>query len=242
MRYNNIVPAKFAERLNRFVAVVELDGRHENVHVKNTGRCRELLIPGSDVYLTAPGTEGRKLRYDLVAVRKSDGRLVNIDSMAPNKVMAEWLSTQPFSLVKPEFRFGASRIDFMAEYTPGTPQRLLIEVKGCTLEIDGNGYFPDAPTIRGAKHLRELTDALSQGYDSVLAFVIQMEGVREVRPNTGTDPEFAKALSKATAAGVRQINFTCRVQPDLLEITGFDPPGLTPCLNAGNSQVCNSQV
>ena len=237
MRYNNIVRATFAERLNRFVAIVELDGRRETVHVKNTGRCRELLIPGSDVYLTAPGTEGRKLKYDLVAVRTSDGRLVNIDSMAPNKAMAEWLSTQPFSYVKPEFRFGTSRIDFMAEYQPGAPRRLLMEVKGCTLEINGKGYFPDAPTIRGARHLYELTEALSLGYDSVLAFVIQMEGVREVLPNTGTDPEFAKALSEATNAGVRQINFTCRVEPDCLEITGFCPPGLTPCLNADNPKV-----
>ena len=256
MKYSNIVRATFVERLNRFVAVVELDGRRETVHVKNTGRCRELLIPGSDVYLTAPGTAGRKLRYDLVAVRKAGGLLVNIDSMAPNKAMAEWLSTQPFSLVKPEFRFGSSRIDFMAEYQPGDPPallaayrtsvsrtslthvtpaqdfaapcRLLMEVKGCTLEIDGNGFFPDAPTIRGAKHLRELTCALSQGYDSVLAFVIQMEGVSEVFPNTVTDPEFAKALSEATFAGVRQINFICRVEPDGIEIIGCGPPGQAP--------------
>ena len=139
MRYQNVVQGTFIDRLNRFVARVELDGRTETVHVKNTGRCRELLLPGAEVYLTAPGTPGRKTAYDLIAVRKRGGLLVNIDSQAPNAAAREWLDTQDFDEIAAEYRFGGSRIDF---FLRRRNERRLMEVKGCTLEIGGVGYFP----------------------------------------------------------------------------------------------------
>ena len=148
MRYENIKPAKFIDRPNRFTAHVEIAGEKETVHVKNTGRCRELLVPGAEVYLTEPCTPGRKTKYDLIAVRKGNGILFNIDSQAPNKVVREWLDTQGFDLVQPEHTYGSSRIDF---YMERGEDRYLMEVKGCTLEVDGIGYFPDAPTERGCR-------------------------------------------------------------------------------------------
>ena len=216
MKYGNITRAAFLRRPNRFIACVELDGQEKRVHVKNTGRCRELLVPGCEVWLTAPGTPGRKTEYDLVAVRKADGVLYNIDSQAPNKVVKEWLQGQDYSRVVPEYTYGDSRIDFYMEKDIGEaePQRFLMEVKGCTLEIDGIGYFPDAPTIRGVKHIRELIRAKKEGYRAILAFVIQMDGVNEVRPNTDTDPEFGKAMEEALAAGVEVVFFPCHVEPD----------------------------
>ena len=222
MRYDNITKAVFRNRPNRFIAEVDIDGQKETVHVKNTGRCRELLIPGCEVWLTAPGTPGRKTKYDLVAVRKSTGVLFNIDSQAPNKVVAEWLQRQDFSDVIPEYTCGYSRIDFYMEKEAGgtQTQRYLMEVKGCTLEIGGIGYFPDAPTERGVKHIRELIRAKEAGYRASLAFVIQMEGITEVRPNTDTHPEFGAAMQEAKRSGVEVIFFTCHVEPDLLEITG----------------------
>ena len=215
MQYKNIVSANFISRPNRFIAVVEVGGAEETVHVKNTGRCRELLIPGSEVWLTAPGTPGRKTRYDLIAVRKQGGGIFNIDSQAPNRVMREWLEMQGFDRVIPEFTFGSSRIDFCME-KKGV--RYLLEVKGCTLEIGGIGYFPDAPTERGVKHLRELIRAAGEGCKAAVGFVIQTEGVREVRPNTDTHPQFAEALKQARSAGVRILFYPCRVRPDSLEI------------------------
>lgn len=165
MNYDNIQRGVFLDRPNRFIAHVRLGERVETVHVKNTGRCRELLLPGAEVWLTAPGTPGRKTAYDLVAVRKENGLLINIDSQAPNKVAQEWLGTQTYDQVVPEFRYGASRIDFMMRR--GADQ-FLMEVKGCTLEVDGIGYFPDAPTERGLKHLHELIRALKEGYHAGL--------------------------------------------------------------------------
>ena len=217
MKYDNITKAVFLNRPNRFIAEVDIGGVKETVHVKNTGRCRELLVPGCDVWLTAPDSPGRKTKYDLVAVRKSNGRLFNIDSQAPNKVVSEWLSGQGFDTVIPEFTYGDSRIDF---YMERGDERCLMEVKGCTLEIDGIGYFPDAPTERGVKHLRELTAALYRGYRSMLAFVIQTEGVSEVLANASTHPEFAVALEEAKAAGVEILFLKCRVEPDSLVIEG----------------------
>ena len=215
MKYENIKAGKFIARPNRFIAHVEIDGKPETVHVKNTGRCRELLIPGAGVYLTEPGTPGRKTRYDLIAVRKENGILFNIDSQAPNKVVREWLDAQGFDLVQPEYPYGSSRIDF---YMERGQDRYLMEVKGCTLEIGGIGYFPDAPTERGVKHLRELIRAAGEGCKAAVGFVIQTEGVREVRPNTDTHPQFAEALKQARSAGVRILFFPCRVRPDSLEI------------------------
>ena len=215
MNYENIVPGVFLKRPNRFIAEVEIDGRKETVHVKNTGRCRELLVPGCEVWLTAPGTPGRKTKYDLVVVRKSTGVLFNIDSQAPNKVVKEWLSEQGFDRVIPEFTFGDSRIDF---YMEKGDERFLMEVKGCTLEIDGMGYFPDAPTERGVKHIRELIKAKARGYRTILAYVIQMEGVSEVRPHREMHPEFGEAIDDALNAGVKILFLRCKVEPDKLWI------------------------
>ena len=216
MKYENITKAVFLNRPNRFIAQVDIDGHREIVHVKNTGRCKELLIPGCEVWLTAPGTPDRKTKYDLVAVRKSTGILFNIDSQAPNKVVKEWLEGEGYDKVVPEFTYGESRIDF---YMEREEERFPMEVKGCTLEIDGIGYFPDAPTERGVKHLRELARAAGNGYKAVLAFVIQMDGVSEVRPNNDTHKEFGDALQEAKEAGVEVLFLKCHVEPDLLEIT-----------------------
>jgi len=222
MKYDNITPAVFLKRPNRFIAEVDIAGKKEIVHVKNTGRCRELLIPGCEVWLTAPGTPDRKTKYDLVAVRKENGVLFNIDSQAPNKVVKEWLSEQNYSRVIPEYTYGDSRIDFYMERNNGSaePEKYLMEVKGCTLEIDGIGYFPDAPTERGVKHIRELIRAKGAGYQATLAFVIQMDGVSEVRPNTEMHPEFGTVLYEAKASGVRVQFLRCHVEPDSLMIIG----------------------
>ncbi len=217
MTYGNITRAKFLSRPNRFIAQAEINGRVETVHVKNTGRCRELLIPGCDIWLTAPDTPGRKTKYDLVAVRKSNGMIINIDSQAPNKVMLEWLERQGYEKIIPEYTYGSSRIDFCLEKSD---ERILMEVKGCTLERDGTGYFPDAPTERGIKHIHELIRAKGDGYGVVLAFVIQMNGINEVRPNTDTHPGFGQAWNEAHAAGVEILFFTCDVRENGFEITG----------------------
>ena len=211
MKYDHVAEAVFLDRPNRFIARVMMNGRTETVHVKNTGRCRELLIPGAQVYLTAPGTQGRKTVYDLIAVRKSTGVLFNIDSQAPNAVVREWLEDRDYDRIIPEYRFGESRIDFCMEKNG---VRYLVEVKGCTLEINGTGYFPDAPTERGTKHLRELIKAAADGYQAMICFVIQMDGVKEVRANGRTDPAFEKALNEAAGAGVGIMYLPCHVEPD----------------------------
>ena len=219
MKYENIKEAKFIERPNRFIAIVEVDGKRERVHVKNTGRCKELLVPGCRVWLTAPGTPGRKTKYDLVAVQKKNGLLINMDSQAPNKVAKEWLSGRGYDLIVPEHVYGDSRIDFYMEKGSGSDvKKYLMEVKGCTLEVDGIGYFPDAPTERGVKHIRELISATEEGYNATIAFVIQMDGITEVRPNVSTHPEFGNAMDDARAAGVEILFLMCHVTPDSLTI------------------------
>ena len=221
MKYDNITPAVFLKRPNRFIAEVEIDKRKEIVHVKNTGRCRELLIPGCEVWLTEPGTPGRKTRYDLIAVRKSTGKLFNIDSQAPNKVVKEWLLKQGYDKIMPEYTYGNSRIDF---YMERGNEKYLMEVKGCTLEIDGVGYFPDAPTERGVKHIHELIRAKKAGYHAIIAFVIQMDGVFEVRANVATHPEFGEALSEAEKCGVEIRFLQCHVKQDELVIRAAGKP------------------
>ena len=220
MKYDSVVPATFISRPNRFIAHVQVEENQndiEVVHVKNTGRCKELLIPGCKVYLEKPNNPNRKTKFDLIAVEKiypenpEKKLLVNMDSQLPNKVAHEWLKTQNYSFIKPEFTFGKSRIDF---YMEKDEEKFLMEVKGCTLEIDGIGYFPDAPTERGVKHLEELILASQQGYNCKIAFVIQMEGITEVRGNSVTHPEFAKTLEKAKNAGVEILFLCCRVMPD----------------------------
>ncbi|NLO97143.1 MAG: DNA/RNA nuclease SfsA [Peptococcaceae bacterium] len=220
MKYENITHAKFIERPNRFVAYVELNGKVEKVHVKNTGRCRELLLPGSDVVLVQTDKPARKTKYDLIAVYKKGLGWVNIDSQAPNQAVKEWLDSSPalfenISLLKPEYTYGKLRVDF---YLECGARKILIEVKGCTLEIDGIGYFPDAPTERGVKHLYELAEAAGKGYECYIAFVIAMPGVRKVLPNVKTHPEFGTALAAAREAGVKVLYFPCHVAPDELRI------------------------
>ncbi len=215
MKYSKTVKGKFIERPNRFIAKVEIEGREETVHVKNTGRCKELLIPGVTVILEVSDNPARKTGYDLIAVYKNGLGLVNIDSQAPNKVAFEWLLTQGFDYIKPEYTVGNSRIDF---YMERGEEKYLMEVKGCTLEIDGIGYFPDAPTDRGVKHLKELTRLQKEGYNCAVAFVIQMEGIKEVRPNIQTHPTFGAALNEAKAAGVGVIFIECSVKEDELTV------------------------
>ncbi len=219
MKYRDITQAKFISRPNRFIAQVDIEGQELTVHVKNTGRCKELLLPGAKVYLEKAANPDRKTPYDLVAV-EHEGRIINIDSQAPNAVVKEWLlGQQGYTKVQPEYKYGNSRIDFyMEKEEAGGTIRYLMEVKGCTLFRDGVGYFPDAPTERGAKHLRELIKATEEGYRTIIAFVIQGEGIEEVRPNAETDPEFTKAFYEAKEAGVEVLFLKCRVRPDELVI------------------------
>ena len=220
MQYPNITKAEFIDRPNRFIAHVTVDGHDETVHVKNTGRCKELLIPGCTVYLTASDNPSRKTKYDLVAVIKDTGLLINIDSQAPNKVVAEYLQNQSYDVIIQEYTYGDSRIDFYMEKnrSQGKVEKYLMEVKGCTLERSGIGYFPDAPTERGVKHIHELIKAKKEGYHAILAFVIQMDGIKKVRANVETHPEFGDAMEEAAKAGVEVWFFQCHVEPDSLRI------------------------
>ena len=214
MKYQNIVKANFISRPNRFIAKVELEGEEITVHVKNTGRCKELLLPGRTVYLEKARNPERKTLYDLVAVDTPIG-IINIDSQAPNVVVKEWLLTQDYTLIKPEYKYGDSRIDF---YMEKGQEKYILEVKGCTLIKDGIGYFPDAPTERGVKHLHELVKAIEKGYKAMVAFVIQVEGVTVVRPNVETHPEFGIALQEAKEAGVEVLCLACKVWESGLSI------------------------
>lgn len=215
MIYKNTIHGKFESRQNRFIAKVWIGDILETVHVKNTGRCRELLLPGADVVLEISDNPRRRTKYDLISVYKEGLGIVNIDSQAPNAVVREWLAGQDYSYVKPEYSYGSSRIDF---YMERGEDKYLMEVKGCTLEIEGIGYFPDAPTERGVKHLHELAEAVKEGYHCIIAFVIPMEGVYEVRPNISTHPEFGVALEEAKAAGVEVLFLPCKVGETSLEI------------------------
>lgn len=223
MKYQTIVPAEFMERTNRFVAWVKLDGEPVKVHVKNTGRCRELLIPGAKVWLAKSDSPKRATEYDLVAVCKN-GHIINMDSQAPNKVVGEWLLTKELFpglvCVRPETVYGKSRFDFYVE--TGTEdvveEKIFIEVKGVTLEQDGVVRFPDAPSQRAVKHVEELIQAKREGYRTCIIFVIQMREVRYFLPNWETHPAFAKALAEAQEAGVEIYAYSCDVAPDSLAI------------------------
>ena len=223
MQYANIRPAVFLSRPNRFIAKVDIDGREETVHVKNTGRCRELLAPGRTVWLEEGANPDRKTRYDLIAADK-DGLLVNMDAQAPNKVFAEWAQAGHFvpglTLLRPETRWGKSRFDF---YWEAGDRKGFVEVKGCTLEENGFCRFPDAPTERGVKHLHELAACMADGYEAAVCFVIQMEGMTFFSPNDATHPAFGDALRAAHAAGVRVLALGCHVEPDRLDITHTIP-------------------
>lgn len=218
MRYPNLTEGIFLSRPNRFVAQVQLEGREETVHVKNTGRCRELLTPGARVCLVKSDNPGRRTAYDLVAVWKGE-RLVNMDAQAPNHILEEYLPNSglfsPIARIRPEYTHGDSRFDFLVE---DGGVRHLIEVKGVTLEREDVAYFPDAPTERGVKHIRGLIRAMDEGFTPWLCFVVQMEGIRAMRPNDETHPAFGQALRDAHAAGVRILALGCRVSPGEAEI------------------------
>ncbi|MBQ8786279.1 MAG: DNA/RNA nuclease SfsA [Oscillospiraceae bacterium] len=215
MTYNKITKAKFLSRPNRFIAYVELDGRIEKCHVKNTGRCRELLVEGCIVYLERAQNPERKTRFDLVAVEKN-GILINMDSYAPNLAVGEFLPKLfPDSKIRAEYKHGNSRFDF---YIEDNIKRILLEVKGVTLENDGVVMFPDAPTERGAKHVAELSESIGEGYEAYLFFVVQMKGVKYFTLNEATDPKFADAVRKAAECGVKILAYDCNVTPETMEI------------------------
>ena len=224
MQYTEkIVPAAFRRRPNRFIAVVEINGKETVVHVKNTGRCKELLVPGCTVYLAESGNPARKTAYDLIAVEKiRTGRtplLINMDSQAPNAAAAEWIRNSglfaPDAVVRREVVFGKSRFDFCIEDGDGL---FFLEVKGCTLEQDGVASFPDAPTERGVKHLQELEARVAQGHRAGVLFVIQMKEVTSFRPNDETHPAFGAALRHAAAGGVRIFAYDCLITPDTMTV------------------------
>lgn len=214
MTYDRIVPGTFLARPNRFIAHVDIGGQTEVCHVKNTGRCRELLVPGARVYLQDCSNPKRKTRYDLIAVEKGS-LLINMDAQAPNHVAAEYLtaSVPGLTLLRPETKYGNSRFDF---YLEANGQPGFVEVKGVTLEQDGLALFPDAPTLRGVKHLEELIQCRQAGYSAMVLFIIQMKGIARFSPNDSTHPEFGAALRRAADAGVEIRAVDCRVTPDSL--------------------------
>ena len=220
MQYHSIKKGIFHARPNRFIAHVEVDGAMEVVHVKNTGRCRELLVPGAVVYLEEGRNPARKTKYDLIAVEKGD-LLVNMDAQAPNKVFQEWAQAGGFlpglTLLRPETTWGSSRFDF---YWEAGERRGFVEVKGVTLEDEGHARFPDAPTERGVKHLEELIRCQEEGYEAAVCFVIQMVGMKDFAPNDVTHPAPGVALRKAAAAGVKVLAQECMVTPETLTMAG----------------------
>ena len=218
--YENTVAGTFVRRINRFTAEVLIDGETELVHVKNTGRLQELLLPEAKVTLQKKMNGNRKTAYDLISVYKPRLKWVNIDSLAPNMLMKQQLMSLNYELVKPEYTYGKSRIDF---YMEKNGEKFLTEVKGCTLADDlhpGIGLFPDAPTERGVKHLHELTKAAKEGCRTAIAFVIQMNGIHRVLPNEAAQPEFKEALVKAAKEGVQIVCYSCHVEADSIKITG----------------------
>ena len=218
MKYSKIRKAVFLSRPNRFVARVMLDGKETAVHVKNTGRCRELLTQGAEVWLEESSNPERKYAYSLVTVKKGD-RLVNMDSQAPNKAVGEWLSQgglfSDVKLIKPECKYGNSRFDFYVEYGD---KKAFIEVKGVTLENDNIVSFPDAPTERGSRHLRELCDCIRDGYEAYAVFIIQMKDVLYFTANESHDPVFAETLKKARDEGVNILAYDCFITEDEMKI------------------------
>ena len=216
MKYSNIIKGEFVDRPNRFIANVLIDNNIEICHVKNTGRCKELLVKNSTVYLQKSNNTNRKTKYDLIAVEKGD-RLINMDSQVVNSVALEFIPElfDYIVYVRPEYKYGNSRFDI---YVETLTDKIFIEVKGVTLENDGVVGFPDAPTERGVKHLKELQKAVTEGYRAYVLFVIQMSDVKYFEPNTTTHPEFAIELKKAKENGVIPLAFDCAVTPDSIEI------------------------
>ncbi len=227
MRYKETEKAVFLKRPNRFIAEVEIQGKRETVHVKNTGRCKELLIPGTEVILEKSGNPNRKTKYDLICVNKQ-GRLINMDSQIPNKAAEEWIKKGGLFpeevTIRPEKKYGNSRFDL---YVESPLRRAFVEVKGVTLEEDNVVRFPDAPTLRGIKHVEELIHCMEEGYEAYLLLVIQMKGVKKFMPNWDTQPEFGQALIKAEKAGVKILARDCLVTEDTIEIQEEVPVDLT---------------
>ena len=223
MKYNNIVKGKFISRPNRFIAFVDIDGSIETVHVKNTGRCKELLLPGCTVYLSVSDKLNRKTKYDLIATEKQlengEHLLINMDSQIPNDVAEEWLRSGGLfsqnATIRREVKFGDSRFDF---YIEEGERKAFLEVKGCTLEKNGIAMFPDAPTERGVKHIKELVNCIKNGYEAYILFVIQMKGIYEFRPNDETHKAFGNALREASLRGVKILAMDSEVTPDSINI------------------------
>ena len=223
MRYGKVVEGVFESRPNRFIAYVTVDGRRERVHVKNTGRCREILVPGARVILEESDSPGRSTRYDLIAAYKGS-ILINIDSQAPNKAFGEYISRSGMFgeglRVQPECTHGDSRFDF---YIESDGRRIFAEVKGVTLEDGGVCRFPDAPTERGLKHIRGLEVCISEGYEAYAVFIVQMKGMTVFEPNYSTHREFGLELERAESMGVRVLVLDCTVAPDRMEVDGSLP-------------------
>lgn len=216
--YKNTIQGCFVKRINRFTAMVLIDGREEIVHVKNTGRLASLLLPSVKVTLHLTDNPARKTKYDLISVYKDGLGWVNIDSLAPNILIRQKLLGLDYDLVKPEYSYGSSRVDF---YMERDGEKYLTEVKGCTLASEqkmGAGLFPDAPTERGVKHLHKLAEAAKKGYHCTIAFVIQMNGIHEVLPNDEIQPEFGQALENAVHAGVQVAYYSCHVEADRIRL------------------------
>lgn len=218
MHYDNIRKGRFIERPNRFIAYVDIEGNRETVHVKNTGRCAELLVPGAAVYVQESDNPSRKTRWDLIAVEKGE-RMVNMDSQVPNKLVVEWLGEgnlfEDITRIRPEYTYGSSRLDLFVE---ADGKKVFIEVKGVTLEEKGVVRFPDAPSERAVKHVEELKAAAGEGYEAYIFFVVQMKGVRYFTPNMDTHPAFGEALVSAAKAGVHILAYDCEVRKDDIHI------------------------
>ena len=221
MKHKNVTQGVFISRQNRFCATVSVDRKIETVHVKNTGRLKELLVQGAPVYLSRSDNTARKTKYDLVAVQKGGG-IVSIDSQAANTVAHEWLCTKGYfgqnAIVRREVTFGKSRFDF---YIESGERKIFLEVKGCTLEKDGRALFPDAPTERGVKHVKELVECKKHGFEAYILFVIQMKGIDSFSPNDATHPEFGAALRDAAKSGVNILALDCIVLPDEVTADSF---------------------
>ena len=220
IQYDNTLPAIFLNRNNRFTAEVMIGDKQETVHVKNTGRLEGLLVPKAKVTLQRADNSDRSTKYDLISVYRPGFKWINVDSLAPNRLILQYLKPS-YDVVKPEYTYGDSRIDF---YMERGNDRFLMEVKGCTLAEDkraGIGFFPDAPTERGIKHLNELAKAAGEGYHCTIAYVIQMNGIHLVFPNNKVQPEFGQALVRAANAGVGVVYYSCHVEADSIKITGI---------------------
>lgn len=219
MKYKNIVKGKFISRPNRFIAKVLIDGREETVHVKNTGRCKELLVQGTAVYLEVSDNPDRKTKYDLIAVMKNGEKVINMDSQVVNSIVSDWLKKGNIftenAVIRREVTYGNSRFDIFVE---DGQRKAFVEVKGVTLEENGEVRFPDAPTARGVKHINELMKCIDEGYEAYILFVIQMKGVSYFTPNDLTHKEFGDTLRRASKKGVRIIAVDCIVSSDSIEI------------------------